>query len=534
MEGGADAVESLVAWTSSRGGGGGLARGACVAGYGVCDRTLATSDEGTFEAGDVVLSLPWPLALTTRTAMKRLMMDERRGESVLGLSVKELMAFCTTQSLVPKPTVEPLIFSLQLLSEASKAPGDSTWSPYLALLPSRPGSAFLAPSVRGPPLIHPLLFRPDDLESLQSPQLREAIREDRARLGAIFDAIFRRRDAALPPRRGGATLDDFLWAQAIVRSRALDLTLQGPSGGEATRCMLPLIDLCNHSHACNCTLRLVLSSPSPSRDGQGERNGTREEREGCESSPARVELVATRAIRGNEALTIDYGYRSIRDFFRVYGFVPQPAEARCEIFEDAQTNPFESVLVKGSRVRARAWGEGGGGKEGDGEGEGEGEGEGRGARDGAASMFSLSRVIVLPSLSYDVLLDGADPVARALGEAALEARFLLDGVEGAVLYELVDQAALGERGWRSAPQLFPADAGTFNRLNEADAIGRVVRFCERTARGMPTTVEEDAAALAEDGGMSLERRMAITYRLARKTLLRQVIDDLGAILAALS
>ena len=149
-------------------------------------------------------------------------------------------------------------------------------------------------------------------------------------------------------------------------------------------------------------------------------------------------------------------------------------------------------------------------------------------------MFSLSRVIVLPSLSYDVLLDGADPVARALGEAALEARFLLDGVEGAVLYELVDQAALGERGWRSAPQLFPADAGTFNRLNEADAIGRVVRFCERTARGMPTTGEEDAAALAEDGGMSLERRMAITYRLARKTLLRQVIDDLGAILAALS
>ena len=436
-----------------------------------CSRTLAASRP--YEKGETLIELPFSAALGLRTALQALFAAEKEGEAGLVRgSLSEFLSFCETSNRVRHSTIS-LLVALQICHGAIH--DESPLRRYTRLLPAPPrseGSA-LSGSICGPLLIHPLLFE-EELKELQSEDFRASLLRERELLRFIYENAINSEVLGF---------EDFVWAIAITRSRSLDLSLhleRGSQGQESLTCMLPIIDLCDHSGQASCSLRCHVTGDSVDS----------------------IELFAHRALCTGDALTIDYGHRGLRDFFRVYGFTPAEAECRAEVFEDSTFRPLESVLVSGER---------------------------------GGSFFSLRRVLLLSSLPSVVQPSRGDSVEGILDRALAEKSLLLDAEGCGCLYEVGDESPRSAN-FRGCPRVMVGGAVTEGLScdgagEEEAAVSRVLDYLAGLSRRMPTTLEEDRELLRSK--LNPIMGAILRYRVARKALLRDLMDDLQGALQLL-
>ncbi|CAK0779847.1 hypothetical protein CVIRNUC_004869 [Coccomyxa viridis] len=169
----------------------------------------------------------------------------------------------------------------------------------------------------------------EELGRLRNPALAVAVGRERLRLSWLHAHLFRQ-DDGVEDREPAVSLESFLWAHCLVRSRAFELTA-GLAEGHALheRCMLPVIDLCNHDGVgATCRLSVRLSPAG---------------------APRAVHLVAARDLEAGEELTLDYGRRPLRDMLRGYGFTPANAAQTdpSEVYEEIG-EACEALIVHGS------------------------------------------------------------------------------------------------------------------------------------------------------------------------------------------
>ncbi|EIE19315.1 hypothetical protein COCSUDRAFT_44670 [Coccomyxa subellipsoidea C-169] len=167
----------------------------------------------------------------------------------------------------------------------------------------------------------------EELGQLQNTELAASVEKERLRLARLHSRHFRQPGPGSSGREPVVSLEAFVWAHCLVRSRALDLTAD--QGVFHERCMLPLIDMCNHdSNDTTCSLRVRLS-PS--------------------GEPRSVDLVAARDVIVGENLTLNYGGRPMRDLLRGYGFTPACAAMTdpSEVYENLGDG-CQALIVQGS------------------------------------------------------------------------------------------------------------------------------------------------------------------------------------------
>ena len=170
------------------------------------------------------------------------------------------------------------------------------WAPYVTMLPAPPGSRVAAVCRAGPPASDLLLFRhargaawlslacmhaheqsphvthpthcwhvcsAEELDELQSPLLAAAVRAERARLRRLHAHLFGKGEDA------NVSLESFLWAHCLVRSRALELSAPAQQvcalyciigSGLATRPSLKLMRTAN-AQMKRPALQLLLPGP---------------------------------------------------------------------------------------------------------------------------------------------------------------------------------------------------------------------------------------------------------------------------------
>jgi hypothetical protein len=123
----------------------------------------------------------------------------------------------------------------------------------------------------------------------------------------------------------------FAWAHALVASRALDLLCAGADAPSA-RCMLPVVDLCNHAAEGDATVALRMGADAA-------------------ALPRCVQLVAVAPLCAGTPLTFSYGERSLRRWAAAYAFLPagggvsEPFEELCADDDDADSAPAREVLL---------------------------------------------------------------------------------------------------------------------------------------------------------------------------------------------
>lgn len=148
----------------------------------------------------------------------------------------------------------------------------SLFHPYCATLPAPEGSR-IAAVARGPAATDLLLFTEEELEELHCEGLAEAIRAEKRRLSLLHEALWGPPESDPP-----VSLESFVWVHALVSSRAIglipaeDAEGSGMGGASSTgapgvagarviqRCLLPAIDLCNHSAEPTGTLSWLQSA----------------------------------------------------------------------------------------------------------------------------------------------------------------------------------------------------------------------------------------------------------------------------------
>ncbi|CAL5221852.1 g4113 [Coccomyxa viridis] len=275
-------------------------------------------------AGSSVLAVPWPHALTAEGSMQQLRHYEAHGRGLLprGIaSVAELFQDADSD-LLPKASAWVLLLALHLLCQLRDP--RSRWAKYVKLLPAPPASRISAVCSAGPPATDLLLFSTEELGCLGSPALALAVGRERLRLTRLHAHLFMQQSHSGAAKEPEISLESFIWAHCLVCSRALELTADKAAGTAFhERCMLPVIDLCNHDgvHA-TCWLSMRLTPAG---------------------EPRAVDLIATRDLEAGAELTLDYGSRPMRDMLRGYGFTPvhaafsDPSEVYEEIGEACET-----------------------------------------------------------------------------------------------------------------------------------------------------------------------------------------------------
>ena len=173
------------------------------------------------------------------------------------------------------------------------------------------------------------LFSDKELTQLACPPFEQAIRRERDRVTRVWGALFG--EGADTP----VSLPSFLWAHALVRSRALDLRLVGvdlsTTASSLERVLLPCVDLAQHGGRAHgaCVLRLVVVV-------------------GSDGAPTVVDLVSTTTLPSLAPVCLDYGARPLRDLVRGYGFCPAPPLGGpvSEIFEDiSRIAPGRALVI---------------------------------------------------------------------------------------------------------------------------------------------------------------------------------------------
>ena len=173
-------------------------------------RGLATGPAG-LEAGEVALRIPEELVLTA---------DHARMHALAG----PCLAHCGVE------VHEDVLLSFALLLETRPA-----WVRYRTMMPKRPPCA--------------LMWRPVQLQRMCGTPLAgqtEALRDALVEQHKMLLNILQRALVTEPQLEHQMNWDHFLWAYCIVESRGVRLAL-GPPGSEKCTCLVPILDMCNHS-----------------------------------------------------------------------------------------------------------------------------------------------------------------------------------------------------------------------------------------------------------------------------------------------
>ncbi len=271
-------------------------------------------------AGSVLLRLPWAHALSVQTAVRRLAACERAGVPLTALPLRDVLTLCESPSeLLPRGCGWSLLLALQLLAELRDP--RSPHAAYVATLPAPEGSA-LAAIARGPPAgAHLSLATPAQLRCLACPALEAGVLKERQRQRRLHAQLFGTSDPAV-------SFASFSWANCLVASRAVGLSMGSDARTASLRCLLPAIDLCNHAARSAATASLRLQT-------RALQDGT--------LAPMAVELFSTRALAAGDAVMFDYGTRLLRHWCAAYGFVPDSdaQQQQEELFEEITTSPGE-------------------------------------------------------------------------------------------------------------------------------------------------------------------------------------------------
>ena len=280
-------------------------------------------------AGDTLLRVPWECVLTVQSAVRRLSALERRYQPLTHMPLAEVLQLAAAAStdLVPPGSGWSLLLTLQLLAELRDKRSPLVF--YVATLPAPTGSA-LCVAAHGPaPGSHLSLSTPAQLESLNCPALAHAVLAERARLRQLHAALFG--DAA------ALSFDSFAWANALVASRTIGLCIDA-TDAPSLRCLIPGIDLCNHSLSASSSLRLTTAAAAPAHS------------DGAHITPSSVELVAAEDLADGEACLLDYGAHRLRHWCATYGFVPDDDGRAEEAYEEVTLGDTgrEQLLVTSS------------------------------------------------------------------------------------------------------------------------------------------------------------------------------------------
>ena len=280
-------------------------------------------------AGDTLLRVPWECVLTVQSAVRRLSSLERRHQPLTHLPLAEVLQLAAAAStdLLPPGSGWSLLLTLQLLAELRDKRSPLVY--YVATLPAPSGSA-LRVAAHGPaPGSHLSLCTPAQLESLNCPALAHAVLAERARLLRLHAALFD--DAA------ALSFDSFAWAHALIASRAIGLCIDA-TDAPSLRCLIPGIDLCNHSRGASSSLRLTTAAAAPAHS------------DGAHITPSAVELVAAGDLADGEACLLDYGAHRLRHWCASYGFVPDDDGRAEEAYEEVALGDTgrEQLLVTSS------------------------------------------------------------------------------------------------------------------------------------------------------------------------------------------
>jgi hypothetical protein len=162
-------------------------------------------------AGDVLLTVPWRLALTVPSAVRRLLSLERAGVPLTRMPLARLLPLCAgeapaasdaaaaTPALMPPGCGSATLLALGLLAELRDP--RSPHAPYAAALPAPAGSA-LAGVARGPAAgAHLALCTGAQLRALACPPLAAEVEAERERLAALHAVLFGRDDPQVRARR---------------------------------------------------------------------------------------------------------------------------------------------------------------------------------------------------------------------------------------------------------------------------------------------------------------------------------------------
>jgi hypothetical protein len=281
-------------------------------------------------AGDSLLRVPWDHVLTVQSAVRRLSSLERRHQPLTRLPLAEVLQLAAAAStdLLPHGTGWSLLLTLQLLAELRDK--RSPLGAYVATLPAPSGSA-LCVAAHGPaPGCHLSLCTPAQLECLNCPALAHAVLIERARLRQLHAALFG--DHAAP-----LSFESFAWAHALVASRAIGLCIDA-TDAPSLRCLVPGIDLCNHSRGASSSLRLTTAAAAPAHSA------------GAHLTPSAVELVAAGDLADGTACLLDYGAHRLRQWCATYSFVPDDDGRAEETYEEVALGDTgrEQLLVTSS------------------------------------------------------------------------------------------------------------------------------------------------------------------------------------------
>lgn len=264
-----------------------------------CRGLVASTDVA---AGEVLLTLPWRWALTVEGAVRRLSALEKSGRSLTVLPLAAVLELAKTPSpLLPPGCGWALLLALLLLAELRES--RSPLARYVATLPAPAGSLVSAIALGPPAGACAALLTAAQRDAFGPPALAAELRAEETRQAQLHALLFGSSPAV--------TLQSFIWAGALVSSRALSLA--APSG--SLRCLLPSVDLCNHSSRDGVTASLRLRLRP---DGE----------------PLCVELASTRPLRRGGEVRFHYGPRPLRRWAQTYGFLPCEEGDAAELYEE--------------------------------------------------------------------------------------------------------------------------------------------------------------------------------------------------------
>lgn len=230
--------------------------------------------------GIVLASFPLQAAITSQTILS---------DPVLGQTYQELLDI---------GVADERTLTLLFLTVERQLGSDSVWYPWIRLLPKKPET--------------PLFYSDTEMAELRGTSLEEAVGLQKwhlvqqwKRLEPACKDLLRTAGAA----NQQATLEDFMWANAIFWSRSQSFPQPNEQAGEvvtiAQEGLVPGLDFCNHRHSSTAKWT-IFGTP------------------GLQASviPTQMALVCPRqqAPRPGEEITISYGDKSNEQLLMSYGF----------------------------------------------------------------------------------------------------------------------------------------------------------------------------------------------------------------------
>ena len=238
-------------------------------------RGLAAGPTG-LPAGVVALRIPVELVITAERARKH---------ALLG------------PLLVSRGDIhEDVLVALALLLEESDA-----WRRYRPLLPQKPPSA--------------LLWTPTQLQRMSGTPLPEQVEAVRSALREAHAALWPALQRVLPSP-AQVCWERFLWAYCIVESRGLMLALR--ADGVRRTCLVPYVDMCNHSPSA----ALAWPTLSPTGGASAER-AAHSDRPAVGHEVEVLELTALRDVAAGHEVCLYYGRLPGLQTLQYHGFLDE-------------------------------------------------------------------------------------------------------------------------------------------------------------------------------------------------------------------